>query len=130
MLIKGKSLYLIDFGLSRKVIDDGTESKQFVGNFMFCSVNRHQYKTVSFLDDLESVLYLIMYLEKRTLPWQFIRVGNPKVQSYQILRRKMRVNFKTIKNNYSKFLKKYYKKIKSKSFERESFWDELIDIFK
>jgi len=69
-----KTIYLIDFSLSEKYTDENGEILEepahsiFKGSISFCSqkVMNGRYPTLA--DDVESLLYSIMYLLK-TLPW-------------------------------------------------------------
>ena len=69
-----KTIYLIDFSLSEKYTDEDGEALEepahsiFKGSISFCSqkVLNGGYPTLS--DDIESLLYTMMYLLK-TLPW-------------------------------------------------------------
>ena len=69
-------IYLIDFGLSCRYQDDyGIHStKEFInkfsGNFMFASLNSCRGNTKSRRDDIQSLLYIMIYLlNKNSLPW-------------------------------------------------------------
>lgn len=69
-------LYLTDFGLVSSFLDqDGTHIKkerveQFEGNFLFASLNSCRYYNRSRRDDIESALYLLIYLiNRQKLPW-------------------------------------------------------------
>ena len=69
-------VYLIDFGLSCKYLnEDGSHNtKEFInkfsGNFMFASLNSCRGNTKSRRDDIQSILYIMIYLlNKNSLPW-------------------------------------------------------------
>ena len=75
-------LYLIDFGLARKFMRKGKhmvcESEtRFQGNCYWTSTNILRGITASRRDDLESLLYVLLYFSKGTLPWY-----SPLDQSY------------------------------------------------
>ena len=91
----GDTLYLIDFGLSQKYLNNHSEHikhKQlntFTGNFMFASVNSCKGYNKSRKDDIESAFYMIVFLLNRnTLPWNFLCKDNYS----QKKRIKMRIN--------------------------------------
>lgn len=61
-------LYLLDFGLSIQSNDPGNQV--FAGSFRYASRNNHEGKPYTSKDDLESMLYIILYFMKGQLPWQ------------------------------------------------------------
>ena len=73
------TVYMIDFGLIRSVIDEATgqhisfaEDKNLVGTCRYTSVNSHLGYELSRRDDLIALGYVIIYLIKGQLPWQNI----------------------------------------------------------
>ena len=69
-------IYLVDFGLTCKFLnDDGThiekeDMEKFTGNFLFASLNSCRGKNKSRRDDIQSVMYIMVYLlNNNTLPW-------------------------------------------------------------
>jgi serine/threonine protein kinase len=69
-------LYLIDFGLAQSYLDDNGVhlEKQYVrkfsGNFLFASLNSCRGNNKSRRDDMESVMYIMIYLlNDNYLPW-------------------------------------------------------------
>ena len=63
-----QSMYLLDFGLS---IDKNSNGNQvFAGSFRYASRNNHDGNPYTSKDDLESMLYIILYFMKGSLPWQ------------------------------------------------------------
>ena len=76
---------IIDFGISKKFrdingnhINCGQESI-FQGNFVFASVNAHNYITLSRRDDLIQLCYLLVYLLDGDLPFIFNNLSNDRV---------------------------------------------------
>jgi serine/threonine protein kinase len=78
-ILKNGKLKIIDFGLSTILTNDeliksnydkiGKEG-DFIGTLRYCSMNALNGYDISFKDDLESVVYLIIYLSNGYLPWQ------------------------------------------------------------
>ena len=62
-------LYLLDFGLSTKTTDQ--QAPIFTGSLRYASRNNHKGRTYTKKDDLESLLYILLYFYKGSLPWQF-----------------------------------------------------------
>jgi serine/threonine protein kinase len=71
------TVYLIDYGLSKKYKEKGTnnhiqyrENRNLVGTARYASINAHLGIEQSRRDDLESVGYLLVYFSLGKLPWQ------------------------------------------------------------
>ena len=75
-------VFLIDFGLSKGYCEEnGThmkmcERKGLVGTARYASVNAHGGKELGRRDDLESLVYVLVYLKNGELPWQKIFTNN------------------------------------------------------
>jgi len=64
-------LYLIDFGLACGFIDIPLKTNEkLIGTPRYMSVNIQQGLTASRRDDLESLGYILIFLQKGELPWQ------------------------------------------------------------
>lgn len=60
-------IYLIDFGLCAPA---GTEAaSKMVGTVRYASINAHRGAGIRGRDDLESLVYVLVYLIKKSLPW-------------------------------------------------------------
>ena len=77
-------IYLIDFGLAKHYIDASgnhikwKDSKSLTGTARYASVTSHKGIEQSRRDDLESIVYMILYLKKGSLPWQNLPNGRSK----------------------------------------------------
>ena len=69
------TIYLIDFGLAHCFLDDNgyhikhPENVNFKGSISYCSLNLFNKRHPSRRDDIESLLYVIMFLFYGELPW-------------------------------------------------------------
>jgi serine/threonine protein kinase len=78
------TIYIVDFGLSKKYIDltnyefnPFKNTRTFTGTYRFCSLRSHKRLEQSRRDDLESLGYMLVYFFKGELPWQGIK-DDPK----------------------------------------------------
>jgi len=88
----GSVLYIIDFGLCKKYIDDVNRhmplrtERALVGTPNFVSINVHNGIEPSRRDDLISVAYVILHLVNGGIPWQAQRENKYlKIQKASIL---------------------------------------------
>ena len=83
-------IYLIDFGLSKRYLDNfdnhiklGT-GRKLMGTARYASINIHNGITPSRRDDLESIGYVLLYLLIGYLPWQNIK-GETREKRYKLI---------------------------------------------
>ena len=95
-LSNSKVFYLFDFGLSKKYLDLKTrthmayhEGKGLIGTARFDSVNAHMGVEQIRRDDLESGLYMLLYMIEGKLPWQGIPSQGQLDKSQKIAEMKM-----------------------------------------
>jgi len=82
----GDRIYLIDFRLVTFYIDPETgrrkvpvSSKSLAGTPRFASIAGHNGTSQAPKDDIESLLYLVLYLIKGRLPWQSLKGSRREV---------------------------------------------------
>ena len=92
------TVYLIDFGLSKKFKDAKThqhipykENKNLTGTARYASVNAHLGIEQSRRDDLESIGYILTYFALGTLPWQSLQANNRAERYSKICEMKLRI---------------------------------------
>ena len=84
-------IYLIDFGLAKRFRDPKTglhihykDGKSLTGTARFASIYTHLGIEQSRRDDLEGIIYTLIYFYKGNLPWQNINNCNEKILEKKI----------------------------------------------
>lgn len=84
-MIKNNRIYLIDFGLatyynnnkerekSHKPLKSGVE---IIGSYKYCSINMHKGFSPSRRDDIESLMYVFLFMIMGKVPWNSICESN------------------------------------------------------
>lgn len=79
-------VYLIDFGLAKRVLhEDGSHipqrtDKALVGTPQYAALHAHQGCELSRRDDIESLVYVLVFLAKGDLPWFSVKEAAPNQQ--------------------------------------------------
>ena len=151
-LDKNKSLlYICDFGLCKKFRDENgkhipsKEGKSLVGTARYASIYSHLGYEQSRRDDLESLVYSLIYFSRGSLPWMGIKAKNKKEKYNKIFDKKLSstINFLCEKLpkefidffHYIKELQydekpnyKYLKSLLGKMYDKNNFsYDMLFD---
>ncbi|CAK86513.1 unnamed protein product (macronuclear) [Paramecium tetraurelia] len=112
---KSNTVYILDFGLSKKYRDAKThqhipyrENKNLTGTARYASINAHLGIEQSRRDDLEAIGYVMVYLLRSYLPWQGIKANNKQEKYHKIMEKKMttpvEVLCKTLPIEFSTYL--------------------------
>ena len=87
--VDGRGIFLIDFGLSKYVLDsDGNHipqrtGKSLTGTPRYASISNHLGREQGRRDDLESLGFVLLYLLRGRLPWQAMDSYNDILKSKQ-----------------------------------------------
>lgn len=89
--IQSQTIFLVDFGKAKKYMDSEDvhikmkNNKLPVGNVRYTSVNADKGHDQSRLDDLEALIYILIYFLKSKLPWQGLRASTI-CEKYKLIR--------------------------------------------
>ena len=135
-MMKGKSLYLIDFGFTKEYENhfDFThipfkDHKSLTGTARYASMNALRGFEQSRRDDLESLGYMLVYFLKGTLPWNGLR-GLTQIKTFQqILRCKEECVPSKLCAKCPPEFEEYFKLVLSLDFEQEPDYATYRNLF-
>ena len=128
-------IYLIDFGLAKKYKSDRgnhvkySVTRQVIGTPRFCSINALKGIELSRRDDLESVMYIILYFIKKNLPWQGLKINDREMRFRKIAEIKKNCKLKDLCEGMPKELYDFCKYVKKLEFEENPDYDFMRNCF-
>jgi len=130
------SIFLIDFGLSDPYMDLKTKKHyrnqkgmKFVGTLRYSSVNSHRGIRQCRKDDLESLMYILIYFYKGKLPWQDIKSKKKADKHKKIKEKKSRTTTYNLCQGMPPEFEKLLIYIKKLAFDETPNYDKIIDGF-
>jgi serine/threonine protein kinase len=134
---RDKTLYLIDFGLSKKYVT--TENNNFISNknkhipfkknrpikgtVRYISLNTHKGFEQSRRDDIESLIYILIYFIVGELPWDNIKCKNKEEKYEKIFEKKNNFRKSEIFINLPDEIKLIYEAVLLIEFESKPNYD-------
>jgi serine/threonine protein kinase len=122
--VKKDILYLIDFGLCKRYYDEQhiKEKKltKIIGSYNYVSLNLHNFIEPSRRDDLESAIYILIFLHFGKLGWE----NKADSDIYKMKENIMTIHFIP---DYIKTLLTYVRSLK---FEEDPDYHYIFDIFR
>lgn len=117
-------IYAIDFGLAKKYCDPKSgqhvpyrENKSLTGTARYASVNAHLGLEQSRRDDLEALLYVLVYFLKGELPWQGVVTRTKQEKYSKIMEKKMSTGIDSLCKGLPQEISTIFKYIKALRFE-------------
>jgi len=131
------TIFLIDFGLSSPYMDidsgklyENTKDAHFVGTLRYSSLNSHMGIRLCRKDDLESLMYILIYFYKGKLPWQDIKSREEKDKNQKIKEIKQLMSSAQLCEGMPHEFEKMLCYIKKLRFEEFPNYNRLINGFK
>lgn len=127
-------VYIIDFGLSKKYIENGhhipmVTNKSFTGTARYASINTLEGCTNSRRDDLEAVCYCLLLFFRGSLPWSGYRAERRSVKHRYIANEKRKYGIESICHGFPEGYKEMFRAIRDLSFKETpnySFYTYLL----
>ena len=131
------TIYLIDFGLSCSYWENHKEQKHykpgsglnFVGTLRYASLNSHQGIRQSRRDDLESMIYILIYFLKGNLPWQDVKAKNKEERYKAIYQIKSKVTIDSLCKDIPSEFAELLKYVKSLQFDAKPIYNKFYFTF-
>eukprot|EP01025_Chloroclados_australasicus_P040484 TRINITY_DN4228_c0_g2_i1.p1 TRINITY_DN4228_c0_g2~~TRINITY_DN4228_c0_g2_i1.p1 ORF type:complete len:468 (-),score=52.37 TRINITY_DN4228_c0_g2_i1:66-1469(-) len=131
--VKEKKLYLVDLGLATQWREANgahvaydQRPDDFRGTVRYASVHSHLGRRLSRRDDLESLVYTILFLIKGRLPWQGFGGDN---KSFQVARKKVQTSTDALCKGLAPAFKEFAEMIFSLKFEEKPDYDACMCMF-
>lgn len=128
-------IYLIDFGLCIKYVDNQgnhvhfEENVPFVGTLRYCSINAHCGIKQSRRDDLESLGYTLLHFLLGNLPWQGVVLSNKEKKASTVYNKKLSIILENILFDYPKQFTYYFQYVKSLGYSETPNYEYLMELF-
>lgn len=123
--LRGRDLFLVDFGLSKRYRTTSLEhipfknEKSLTGTIRYASVNTHNGIEQSRRDDLESLGYVMLFLLKKRLPWMNLNISDTKLHNQRVREIKESISVNDLCENAPPAFKFYFNYVKSLKFNED-----------
>eukprot|EP00826_Nyctotherus_ovalis_P013872 TRINITY_DN1380_c0_g5_i3.p1 TRINITY_DN1380_c0_g5~~TRINITY_DN1380_c0_g5_i3.p1 ORF type:complete len:284 (-),score=73.52 TRINITY_DN1380_c0_g5_i3:119-970(-) len=133
---KANTIYLLDFGLSKRFRDPLTglhipykDHKNFTGTARYASIKTHFGIEQSRRDDLESLGHLFIYLLKGVLPWQNVLAATKKEKYDKIRQKKVSLSLERLCSGLPAEFQAYLNYTRNMKFNERPDYVYILRIF-
>ena len=132
-----KTIFLIDFGLSCSFLEGGLSYKHykiktnlsFIGTLRYASLNSHKGIRQSRRDDLESMIYILIYFLKGKLPWQDVKAKQKEERHKLISEIKSKVTIESLCENLPSEFAELLTYVKNLEFDEKPIYSKFYAFF-
>ena len=128
-------IHLLDMGLAKQFIDSKTKEHVpfkihtgLSGTARYASINAHIYLELSRRDDIESIIFVLIYLARGCLPWQGFK-GNRERKYQMIMAAKLNMELEEICSKLDIEFTQALKYARSLKFDDVPDYDYLRQLF-
>lgn len=138
VLISNEKVYLVDFGMAKYYINKETgqhipfiTNKKLTGTVRYASLYTHLGYEQSRRDDLETLLYTLIFFLKGTLPWVGIKSSQVKKKFQKIADKKESISAKELCKDIpcGENIEKALIYVKNLGFDEDPDYEKLINYF-
>ena len=128
-------IYCIDFGLSSKYITNNkehikfSENKNFCGTVRYCSLASHKKTSQSRKDDLESIMYTLVYMYNGKLPWSNLKSKDKKELHQKIMKKKLECTIEELCKGLPREFTVFFEYVKMLEFHEKPLYKSFKKIF-
>lgn len=130
------TLSVVDMGIAKKYIDSRTKQhipyrndKSLTGTARYTSIHSHLGEELSRRDDLEGILYTLIYLYTGYLPWQNFTSSVKNDGQSDLLNCKLKVTIDELCHDCPKEFKSFLKYVKNLAFIDQPDYGGLKKLF-
>jgi len=127
-------IYITDLGLAKRYMIHGNhipykDNTDISGTTRYVSINMHLGIEQGRRDDLESLLYVLLYLAKGSLPWQYLKPNHDKDMDELIMEKKFNIPVETLCKGLPPEFETFLNYCRNLRFEDEPDYDYLRGLF-
>jgi serine/threonine protein kinase len=129
-------LYCIDFGLSKIYIHKNehipfNKTRHFKGTARYAPLAAHKHLEQSRKDDLESIIYMLVYLFKKKLPWMNLKIDpDDKIAKYNLIQKiKEETSIKELTKDMPQEFHDFLYYVKNLEYEEKPSYSSLKNMF-
>ena len=134
-ILEKDSLYIVDYGLSKKFLNNNNKHSEYLenqkvgGTYEFLSKHGLKCERLSRRDDIESIFYTLIYLFKGELPWsKFTKQYSGKEEFIKIRDCNIKYNTKILIKGLPEVFEFIYRNIEILNFDEKPPYEYFITL--